>query len=73
MSEAKKCTKMEAYQIATKGWPYLFLSLLSPVFAVLITALLALAVGLVVLIGTIILYIVGTILALACLCEICGG
>lgn len=63
----------EAYQIATKGWPYLFLSLLSPVFAVLITALLALAVGLVVLIGTIILYIAGTILALACLCEICGG
>ena len=63
----------EAYQTAKKGEPYLFLSLLSPVVAILITALLGLAVGLIVLIGMIILYIVGAVLALMCLCEVCGG
>ena len=63
----------EKYQTAFNGWPWLLVSLLVPVGTAAVTAVLMLVIGLVILAVMIVLYIIGLIFAVACICGMCEG
>ena len=63
----------ESYQKAYNAWPWLLLGLLVPFGTALIVAAVMLVIFLVVFVVTVALYIIGTIIAIACVCGMCSG
>ena len=63
----------EQYQAAYNGWPWLAVSLLVPVGTVLVTAALMLIIGLFIVALTVVLYIIGIAVAIACICGMFNG